>query len=234
MDLIFPPKCPFCRKILYHAGICADCQESLPWLDERENLIKDPDGFSCAGALRYESAVREALLRLKFEGAIEIADPLGVILAQAAAEIFYSEFDIITWIPVSAERKAKRGYDQSKLLAESMCRVWGVKPVCLLKKIRNNPAQSALPGEKPELRESNVRGVYEIMPGAEITGKRVLLIDDIRTTGATLREARRVLMTNGAASVRAAVIALAGKKSGRKSGKASRPLEKPGKIFHAM
>ena len=133
-----------------------------------------------------------------------------MILAQCAAEYLSGQFDCVTWTPVSAERELKRGYDQSRLLAESACRVWNIRPERLLKKVKDNPAQSILPGEKPELRELNVRDVYAPMTGAKIAGRRILLIDDIRTTGATLREARRVLLENGAQSVCAAVIAFAG------------------------
>ena len=209
LNLIFPPKCPFCRKILNYPGICASCENNLPWLDESKRRIVE-NNFLCVGALRYQDAVRYALLRLKFEGAIDIAEPLGMILAQCAAEYLSGQFDCVTWTPVSAERESKRGYDQAKLLAESACRVWDIKPERLLKKVKDNPAQSILPGEKPELRELNVRGVYAPMENAKIAGRRILLIDDIRTTGATLREARRVLLENGAQSVCAAVIAFAG------------------------
>ena len=67
-------------------------------------------------------------------------EPLGELLARCAAERFGGEFDTVTWVPVSQKRLEARGYDQSRLLAEAMCRHWGTKPVRLLNKIQDNPA----------------------------------------------------------------------------------------------
>ncbi len=70
-------------------------------------------------------------------------------LARCAAERFGGEFDTVTWVPVSQKRLEARGYDQSRLLAEAACRHWDTKPVQLLVKVQDNPAQSGLQGEPP-------------------------------------------------------------------------------------
>ena len=106
---------------------------------------------------------------------------------------------------MSRKRLRKRGYDQARLLAEAACRLWDTMPVRLLEKTVDNPAQSGL--TEAAARRANVLGVYAPCPGAEIQGKRILLIDDICTTGATLTECVRVLKDAGAAEVVCAAVA---------------------------
>ena len=197
LDLLFPPKCPFCRKVLDAPGMCPECEASLPWTDEDGGLRTLRGGLLCAAPLWYEGGIREAVRRFKFHGGVSAAGPLGELVAQAAAERFSGEFDVVTWAPVSAKRLRKRGYDQSRLLAERACALWGVEPEALLRKVRDNPAQSGL--ECAEDRWRNTEGVYEAQ--GDPAGKRVLLIDDICTTGATLVSAAGALLSAGAAGV---------------------------------
>ena len=198
INLLFPPKCPFCGKVLDAVGICPACEKTLPWVTEEQVSFTEKD-LTCAAPLWYEGTVREALLRFKFRGGSALAEPLGEVLARCAAEQFSGEFDTVTWVPVSRKRLKRRGYDQSRLLAEAACRRWDTRPVRLLTKIQDNPAQSGLRNEAA--RRVNVLGVYDPAESETIRGCRILLIDDICTTGATLRECVRVLRDNGAAAV---------------------------------
>ena len=198
LNLVFPPKCPFCGKVLDAVGVCPPCEKALPWIPEEQAVLSEGD-LTCAAPLWYEGNVREALLRLKFRGGSALAEPLGELLAQCAAEQFGGEFDTVTWVPVSRKRLKRRGYDQSRLLAEAVCRHWDTKPVQLLVKVQDNLAQSGLQGEAA--RRANVLGVYDPADPALIVDQRILLVDDIHTTGATLSECVRVLRDNGAASV---------------------------------
>lgn len=197
LDLLFPPKCPFCQKIQDAPGMCPACETSLPWIEETHSLRTLRGGLLCAAPLWYEGSVREAVRRFKFHGGVGAAGPLGKLIAQAAAERLSGEFDAVTWVPVSAKRLRQRGYDQSRLLAESACRLWGVEPERLLRKVRDNPAQSGL--KSAEDRWRNTRGVYEAE--GEPAGKRVLLIDDVCSTGSTLVSAAETLLSAGAAGV---------------------------------
>ena len=197
LDLLFPPKCPFCRKVQDAPGMCPDCEKSLPWTDEAHGLRTLRGGLLCAAPLWYENSVREAIRRFKFHGGVSAAKPLGELIAQAAAERLSGEFDTVTWVPVSAKRLRKRGYDQSRLLAENACRLWGVEPEPLLRKVRDNPAQSSL--DSAEDRWRNTRGVYAA--AGEPAGKRILLIDDVCSTGATLVSAAETLLAAGAGGV---------------------------------
>lgn len=207
LDLFFPPKCPFCGKVLDHAGICPACEKTLPWTEEREGVRKLSGGVQCAAPLWYEKQVREGLLRFKFQGASAAAEPLGELAARCAAEQFSGAFDVVTWVPVSRRRLRSRGYDQARLLAESACRLWGVRPEQLLRKTADNPAQSGL--TEAAARRANVLGVYETPAPEKVQGRRVLLVDDICTTGATLAECARTLRDAGAADVMSVCVALA-------------------------
>lgn len=207
LDLFFPPKCPFCGKVLDHAGICPACEKALPWTEEGTGLRELPGGLQCAAPLWYEGKVREGLLRFKFQGARAAAGPLGELVARCAAERFSGAFDVVTWVPVSRRRLRSRGYDQARLLAESACRLWEVRPEQLLQKITDNPAQSGLTEEAA--RRANVLGVYEAAEPERIQGYRILLVDDICTTGATLTECARTLRDAGAADVMCVCAALA-------------------------
>lgn len=197
LDLIFPPKCPFCGKVKDVSGICPDCEETLPKTEGDDVLRELEGGLRCAAPLWYRDTARAGILRFKFQGAVSAAERLGELIAQCAAEHFSGEFDVVTWAPVSARRLRERGYDQAELLAESACRLWGVKPERLLWKIRNNPAQSGLEGVAA--RRKNVKDVYRAAEAS--AGKRVLLMDDICTTGSTLLACTEALKAAGAASV---------------------------------
>ena len=143
------------------------------------------------------------MLRYKFRSTPGAAGILGDLLAECAAERFAGEFDAVTYVPVSRKRLRRRGYDQSRLLAEHACRRWDTEPMPLLRKITDNPAQSSLSGAAA--RRANVLGVYD--SAGDCRGKRVLLIDDIVTTGETLKECARVLKGAGAADVLALTLA---------------------------
>lgn len=199
LDLLFPPKCPFCGRVLEHSGICPRCEKALPWIEDGQGLWECDGGVVCAAPLWYQELAREGILRFKFQGMAAAAEPLGELVARCAAERFSGEFDTVTWVPVSKKRLRQRGYDQARLLAEAACRLWDTKPVKLLEKVRDNPAQSGI-GDAAARRE-NARDVYAPAPGGEAAGKRVLLVDDICTTGATLAACAQALTAGGAARV---------------------------------
>ena len=205
LDLLFPPKCPFCRTVLTRPGICADCSDVLPYASDRD-AFRVARGLSCTAPLFYEGAVRDTLRAFKFSGRVAAAEPLGALLASCAAERLPGMFDTVAYVPISRERRRQRGYNQSQLLAEAACRHWDIRPETLLVKIMDNPPQSGLPDAAS--RWSNVAGVYRLVPGQDVSGRRVLLIDDICTTGATLSECARVLREGGAAAVYGLTVAL--------------------------
>ena len=156
VDFLFPPKCPFCRRVTEGQRVCPKCEKALPWTEgkDREQVLSG--GLRCASPLWYEDLAREGILRFKFHGGAG-AEVLGALLADCAAERYSGEFDLVTWVPVSKKRRRKRGYDQTELLARSACRLWETEPVRLLQKVTDNPAQSSLEGAAA--RRAKVLGV---------------------------------------------------------------------------
>ena len=204
LDLLFPPKCPFCGKVTKGHTVCPVCWKTLPWTEGQETVRKLSAEVVCAAPLWYEDAVREGILRYKFEGGVAAADALGELAARCAAEEFSGEFDTVTWAPVGPKRLKKRGYDQTRLVAEAACRLWETEAVQLLRKPADNPPQSGL--KDAAARRANVLGAYEPYKPMRFAGKRILLIDDVVTTGATLAECTRILRMAGANRVTCATL----------------------------
>lgn len=196
MDIFFPRKCPFCGTPTEKELLCGKCKSSLPWCEEERSGA--PFGRVTA-PLYYENGVRNAVHDLKFHGKTGGIDCFGQLMAQCAAERYSGEFDAVTWVPVSQKRLKKRGYDQSRLLCASLCVDWHVAPLETLRKTQDNPPQSGI--DDDAARRANVLGVYEAVNADAFAGKRLLLIDDVCTTGATLGECVRVLKAAGAAEV---------------------------------
>jgi len=204
LNLLFPPRCPFCQQLSPgdEPALCPKCARSLP----RAEGAFSAEGFdSGVFLLYYEGTVRESLLRFKFGGCAAYSRVYGEMLAQYIAEALSGAFDLVSYVPVSRRRRLLRGYDQAKLLAQQVSAAYGVRPVTTLEKIRHNPAQSSMADSRA--RRRNVRGVYRAVHPEAFAGRRVLLLDDIATTGATLSEAARTLRAAGAASVVCAVLA---------------------------
>lgn len=204
LSVLFPPKCIFCRKTMAKEGVCADCAKRLP---RRKNpKVKEGIGFvdACFAPLYYEGYVRSAILRYKFGGVKASAVEFAKILAPCIEENLDGKYDSITWVPTSRGRRRKRGYDQAQVLAEELGRMLGVPCQKLLKKNRDAKPQSRQ--STREKRMANIIGAFD-MKSQSVLGKRILLIDDIATTGSTISECARVLKTAGAAKVYAAVLA---------------------------
>jgi ComF family protein len=204
-DALFPPRCPFCGRILDRPGICDRCREELSWTEGEESERTVAGGVRCAAPLWYDELVRNGILHYKFQGGSASAVPLGEVIARCVADRFSGAFDTVTWVPLSRKRLRSRGYDQARMLAESACRLWDVPPERLLCKNADNQKQSGI--REASARQANVLGVYDLAPGARIAGKRILVVDDVVTTGATLGECARVLRDAGAQDVLCAALA---------------------------
>lgn len=204
LDLLYPPKCVLCRRLLQsdETDLCGKCRTSLP---DVEAPFKRGRFFrQCHSVWYYEDNVAQSLRRFKFADMPYYSAAYGKLLAMRLLRDRV-EFDVLTWVPVSAGRKRKRGYDQTYLLAKETARQLNVPCVRTLKKAVDKPPQSSLPNAAS--RQANVKNAYCAVRQERFVGKRVLLIDDIITTGATLSESSSVLLTAGAASVECATLA---------------------------
>ena len=209
LDLLFPPKCVFCGKLLGRgeSGMCSDCRRELPWLIEEAAEQKGEFFSLCVSPLRYQDRVRDSIHRYKFSGRQGYARLYGTLVAQCISDHLAGQYDLITWVPLSRARKKERGYDQAFLLANAAALELGDVAVETLRKERHTQAQSGL--EDESARRANVLGAYEIVDPELIQGKRVLLVDDVITTAATISECARILRTFGAADVVCATLARA-------------------------
>ena len=205
-QLLFPPKCVLCGTLLQkdETDLCHSCRCDTPAFPNSK--LKLPYLAHWSALWYYEGTVRKSILRFKFHGARSYAEIYGRQLAMKLLSDNV-DFDILTWVPISRLRRWRRGYDQVQLIAEAVGRELGVPPISTLAKIRHNRPQSRL-GNAPQ-RRANVMGVYTLSGKAQIQGKRILLLDDILTTGATAGECARVLLTAGAKEVSCAAVAAA-------------------------
>ena len=164
----------------------------------------------CASPLWYQDEVRESFHRYKFKGSRGYAKVYGRLMAQCVRDHLAGRYDLITWVPLSEQRRKSRGYDQAMLLAEAAALELGDVAAETLTKVRDTGAQSGL-GKDDSARRANVLGAYRPTDPELIAGQRVLLIDDVVTTGSTLSECARTLRTAGAADVVCVTLARARK-----------------------
>ena len=201
LDLIFPPKCPFCQRILENprAPVCPACRPRLPWLEGKagERRVDFADG--CFSPLAYREAVPQAVHRYKFSRVRALGKPFAALTARCLEGHLPQGADLICWAPLSRKRLRERGFDQARLMAEEVGRLLNIPALPALEKVRNTGPQSEL--EEESARRANARGAYALLPGADLRGKRVVLVDDVVTSGATLSECAALLRQGGAAEV---------------------------------
>ena len=207
LDLLYPTKCIVCRKRLSPGipTICPVCRETLPFASDIH--IKGKCFSDCVSAVRYEGSIREAILRFKFSDAQIYHIAFGELVAERIYEDLYGEFDVLSWVPLAPDRRKERGYDQVELIAENVSDRLRLPLVPLLKKRRGVSAQSLT--SSPEERRANIAGAYRVIDPDAVRGKRILLIDDVVTTGATLSECAKTLLEAGADKVLCATLAVA-------------------------
>ena len=206
LELVYPPKCVFCARVLKSGDFCEECRKALPYTVGDSIVQKLPFIEKCISPLYYKDKVREAILRYKFYGCESYSERFGAIMAETAEKnLDCGSVDMISCIPLSRKRRRKRGYDQAELLAREISARTGVAFVPLLKKTKDNAVQSTIKDAKR--RAANVAGVYSLVSAAAVKGKTILLVDDVTTTGATLSECARVLKKAGAKTVFAVTLA---------------------------
>lgn len=217
LDFLYPPLCPLCGSKIFRADrtfpLCEDCEKEAAHLRIQgccnpEASLPDIVALSCA--YRYEGKLREAVLRYKFKGESWMAEPFAELLHRHLRECAGFEApEAMTYVPVSNKRLAARGYDQTLEIVRKLQQKRGIPSVRSFSK-KETAGDSAAGRKNRRERNETQKYVYTGRP-SEIRDRSVLLIDDILTTGATLRECTRLLLDHGAGCVYAAVLA-----SGRK------------------
>ena len=204
-ELLLPRTCPVCGKLLM-AGedvLCAFCAIGLPRyhilnIDDNPLLrtVWDKADVRCATTLltyNHHSPYHNLIIDIKFHGNSDLAIRLGRWAAMEAKKSdFWEGVDALIPVPLTWWRRWKRGYNQAEMLARGMSEVTGLPVVHLLKRIKNRTPQSRLKGET---RRKNAEGIYRaITIPEEWRGKRLVLVDDVMTTGATLGSCANALL----------------------------------------
>ena len=207
LRLLFPPKCVLCKNILSgnETDLCHTCRKNAPTFSRAKSNI--PFIAHWTALWYYKDDVRKSIQRFKFANRRNYAAAYARLLSVRLLESYPEPFDILTWSPVSGLRKLKRGYDQSALLTKAVGQELGIPATPVLKKIRHTPPQSLL--KNASQRRANVLGAYKVHTNIDLSGKRILLLDDVVTTGATASECAKTLLSGGAKEVCFAAVAAA-------------------------
>lgn len=206
LRMVYPKKCILCDALLSknETDLCLNCRMDAPEFAGRKRSI--PFVAKWTALWYYRDNIVKSIHRFKFCGDSCYADSYGRLLHEKVLEEeLFIDCNLISWVPISRRRRFVRGYDQSELLAKALALTLGVAAVKTLNKIRHTPPQSATSGVSS--RKANVLGVYRVDDPHLIRGKRILLVDDVLTTGATVSECARTLLTAGAREVRVVTLA---------------------------
>lgn len=208
-------RCLNCGKDVFDGtGFCADCAKDVVYNNGKtckrcgvgidgaedycENCSYDKMYFDRAySVFSYEGAIQKAILLMKFNNLATYARVLATYLVFMAKQADI-QYDVVAYAPMSVKSLRKRGYNQAQLLAKHFCNLQDKDDLLVeaIVKIKETQAQEQL--NKAE-RKTNLVGAYKI--NADVKGKRVLVIDDVKTTGATLNECAKVLKRAGATAV---------------------------------
>lgn len=189
----FDALCPRCLSVLSIGRPCPVCRRDPGHLISRT-----------FAPYRYRGAVRGLILRLKFSGDTQAAALLAPAMAEAAEG---AEADLLVPVPLGRRRQRERGYNQAALLALLVGKLRDLPAADILVRTRETRRQSGLHTIRERMQ--NLRDAFAMSPGADVRGKRVLLVDDVRTSGATALACARVLRETGAADVQLLCAAIA-------------------------
>lgn len=193
-DLIFPPACGNCGRVDFH--FCAGCRRELDLLplEDYSKELKELRAVFATGKHRH--ILGNAVRAFKYDGATELAEPLGARMVKALRSLQWN-VDVIVPVPLFADREAERGYNQAVLLGRHLSAEMSIiYSADSLKRVRETSQQALL---TPEERQSNVRDAFEACEA--VKGHAVLLVDDVVTTGSTLRACAIALKEKGAGAV---------------------------------
>ena len=191
LDLIFPPRCEVCRKSSQEA-LCQDCFIKIKFMKPHLGIYS---------ASTYDGPLKEAIQRFKFKNRKRLAEPLGLLLVKYLSHspgLNMKELDLIVPVPLHRNRLKERGFNQVELLVKKLAQYFEIPVVPALERTRHTKAQFDLARHE---RFPNIKGAFAVKPYISVLNKRVLLVDDIYTTGATIAECSLGLKQAGAKRV---------------------------------
>lgn len=205
-NAFYPERCPYCTKVIPMGELyCGECAKELTGITYHTFAR---GGHLVVSAVPYTGVFAQGIKRFKFNNGRQYAYQLARLTAEAIAKEFKNEtFDFIAYVPLHPKKLEERGYNQSELLAKELSLLLDIPVTDALKKTRDNQPQHTI--KTASEREKNVRGVYKLTSKNIAENKRLLLIDDIITTGNTLGECAKILCEGKALSVLCATFAIA-------------------------
>ena len=197
LDFLFPPVCGICLK-RNGKSICDECRKIINYKSINKNKkYKKKYFYKHLYIFKYEGIIRQRLLEYKFKEKAYLYKTFAETIIHDKDNIEYiKKYDILIPVPIHKKRKKDRGYNQSELIAKEIvkfCKDIKLELNILYKK-ENIVAQSTL--DKKE-RMKNIKNVFEIRNECKIKNKKILLLDDIYTTGSTVNECSRILKNAG-------------------------------------
>lgn len=205
LDVVYPEDCPSCGAPADAGALCRGCTTSLPRF---LRPIEPPPGTRTAWILGgYEGALGDLIRRGKYRPDPTAFRWLGRQLGASAAHRL-PQVDAVCWVPVPWQRRATRGFDQAELLARPVARALGVPALAALRRVRAAEQAGRLRHERAE----GARGAFVVKRAFELRcppPERVLLIDDVMTTGSTARACAEELLCGGAQRVHLLCVASA-------------------------
>ncbi len=209
LDIIFPQVCGICGKI-NSEGLCRKCNKKLENIAEyqivNEEFQKNKYFENLLYIFKYEGLIRKILIDYKFneKSYIYVSFVKFIINNKKMVEKLKS-YDTIIPVPISKKRMKERGYNQSTLIAKELSKKIKIdlEINCIIK-VKNVKEQSKL---NKEQREKNIQNVYELKNKQKIINKKILLIDDIYTTGSTVNECSKILGQGKPAQIDVLVVA---------------------------
>ena len=198
LNFIYPPQCGVCGKI--GSCLCKKCEielEKIHIAENRKNTDLQKYYDEVFYHFSYTGIIRDKIIAYKFLNQSYLFEMfVKIMLKKKKTFGFFEKYDIIIPVPISRKRLYERGYNQSELIAKKISNCLSIKmEKNVLIKVKDNIPQSNL---DKKTRKENVKDVYEIRNTGIIKNKKILLIDDIYTTGSTVNECSRILKENGA------------------------------------
>ncbi len=220
LDLLFPRTCEACERPLIGGEkiICTNCRVTLPRMATDNALLTslpmkfaahhEVQGVSAYLAFTKKGKVQNLLHGLKYKGRPEIGVLLGQMMAQEMLEKrAWPQADLIVSVPLHQKRKRERGYNQSDAFAEGLAAATGTPwSGTALQRVKYTKSQT---GKTKIQRRENVAGIFAVSDAVDLRNQKVILVDDVLTTGATLEACLDVLTAAGCQHVRIMTIAAA-------------------------
>ena len=206
INLIFPKVCGICDKIC-SKELCKKCEIELKNIAKfKIDKYTDKNFTKHLYIFKYEGIIKERLIKFKFNGKPYIYKAfVNFLIKNEKICRFLKSYDIIIPVPIHYNRRVTRGYNQSALISKEVARNLNIKyeGKVILKRVNNKPQST----KNKEERKANVIGVYYTKNEEQIYNKKVLLFDDIFTTGSTVNECAKVLKKAGAKQIDVITIA---------------------------